>query len=81
MLCSECTQPIYELVEIDTLDSIEACVEISTRHSCLWPEICLRCRHEIARICRSRLGKECSGPKEHILLLFYFGICHGFMVQ
>jgi hypothetical protein len=75
------TQSVYESTETDTLDSSEACVEISTRHSWIWPEICLRCRHEIAGICRSRLGRERSGPEEHIWLLFYFGICHGFLVQ
>jgi hypothetical protein len=32
MICSECTQSVYESAEIDTLDSSEACVEISTRH-------------------------------------------------
>jgi hypothetical protein len=35
MICSECSQSVYESVEIDTLDSIEACVEIFTRHSWL----------------------------------------------
>jgi hypothetical protein len=73
MLCSECTQLVYELVETDTLDSSEACVEISTRHIWLWPEICLRCRHEIAGICRCRLGREHSGPEEHIWFLFTLG--------
>jgi hypothetical protein len=81
MPCSECTQQVYESAETDTLDSSEACVEISTRHSWLWPEICLRCRHEIAGICRCRLGRERSGSEEHIRLLFHFGICHGFLVQ
>jgi hypothetical protein len=47
----------------------------------LWPEICLRCRHEIAGIFRCRLGRERSGLEEHIRLLFYLGICHGFLVQ
>jgi hypothetical protein len=37
---------------------IEACVEISTRYSWLWPKICFQCRHEIARIFRCRLGRE-----------------------
>jgi hypothetical protein len=81
MLCSEFTQSVYESVETDTLDSSEACVEISTRHSWLWSEIFLRCRHEIVGICRCRLGRECSGPEEHIWLLFHFGISHGFLVQ
>jgi hypothetical protein len=80
MLCSECTQSIYESAEIDTLDSREACVEIFTRHNWLWPEVCLRCIHEIAGICRCKLGRECSGPEEHLRLLFYFGIFHGFLV-
>jgi hypothetical protein len=38
MLCSECTQSVYESTETDSLDSSGACVEISTRYS--W--ICLR---------------------------------------
>jgi hypothetical protein len=81
MLCSESTQSVYESVEIDTLDSSEACVEIFMRQCWLWPEICLRCRHEIARICRCKLRRERSGPEEHIWLLFYLGIYHGFLVQ
>jgi hypothetical protein len=64
-----------------TLDSIEACVEIFTRHNWSWTEICLRCRHEIARIYQCRLGRERSVSKEHLWLLFYFGICHGFLRQ
>jgi hypothetical protein len=28
-----------------------------------------------------QIGRERSGPEEHLRLLFYFGICHGFMVQ
>jgi hypothetical protein len=47
----------------------------------IWPEICLQCRHEFARICQFRLGREHSGPEEHIRLLFYLGVCHGFLVQ
>jgi hypothetical protein len=69
------------MTETDSLDSSEACIEISTRHSWIWPEICLQCRHEIAGICRCRLGRERSGPEEHIRLLFYLGVCHGFLVQ
>jgi hypothetical protein len=42
MLCSECTQSVYESTETDTLESSEACVEISMRHSWLWPELCFR---------------------------------------
>jgi hypothetical protein len=71
MLCSECTQSVYESVETDTLDSSEECVEIFTSHNWLWTEICLQCRHDIAGICRCRLGRERSGPEE----------CHGFLVQ
>jgi hypothetical protein len=81
MLCSECTQPVYELAETNTLDSGESCVEISTRHSWLWPEICLQCRHEIAGICQCRLGREHDRLKENIRLLFYFGVYHSFLVQ
>jgi hypothetical protein len=81
MLSSECTQSVYESVETDTLDSSEACVEIFMKHSWLWTEICLRCRDEIAGICRCRLSRERSGPEEHLRLLFYFGIFHGFLVQ
>jgi hypothetical protein len=73
MLCSECTQSVYESAEIDTLDSSEACVEISTRHSWLWLEICLRCRHEIAGICRCRLGRERSGRKSTSSCCFTLG--------
>jgi hypothetical protein len=79
MLCSECTQSVYESIEINSLDSSEACAEISMRHSWIWPDISLRCRHEIAGICRCRLGRECGGLEEHIRLLFYFGIWHGFL--
>jgi hypothetical protein len=61
MLCSECTQSVYESTETNTLDSNKACVDIFTRHSWLWTEICLLCRHEIARICRCRLGREWTG--------------------
>jgi hypothetical protein len=32
-------------------------------------------------ICRCRLGKERSGLKEHIWLLFYLRAFHGFLVQ
>jgi hypothetical protein len=93
MLCSEHTQSLYESDETDSLDNTEACVEISMRRSWIWSEICFRCRHEIAGICRCRLGRERSGSEEnrlsrehsgteeHLRLLFYFGICHGFMVQ
>jgi hypothetical protein len=81
MLCNECTQSVYESAETDSLDSSEACAEIPTRHSWIWPEICLCCRHEIVGICRCRLGRERSGLEEHIWLLFYFGIYHGFLVQ
>jgi hypothetical protein len=56
MLCSERTQEVYELAKTDTLDRSEACVEIFMRHNWLWPEICLRCKHDIARICQCRLG-------------------------
>jgi hypothetical protein len=28
-----------------------------------------------------QIGKEHSGLKEHIWLLFYLGVCHGFLVQ
>jgi hypothetical protein len=35
----------------------------------------------IAGIFRCRLARECSGLEEHIRLLFYFGIYHGFLVQ
>jgi hypothetical protein len=81
MLCSECAQSFYESVKTDTLDKSEACVEIFMRHGWLWTEICLWCRHEITGTCRCRLGREHSGPEEHLQLLFYFGICHGFLVQ
>jgi hypothetical protein len=60
-----------------SVDSNEACIEISRRHSWIWPEICLQCRHEFAGICRCRLARECSEPEEHIRLLFYLGVCHG----
>jgi hypothetical protein len=56
MLCNECIHSVYESVETDTLDRSEACVDISTRHGWLWPEICLWCRHYIAGICRCRLA-------------------------
>jgi hypothetical protein len=72
---------IHKLAETDSLGSSKTCIEISTRHSWIWPEICLQCRHEIAGICQCRLGREHSGPKEHIRLLFYIGVCHGFLVQ
>jgi hypothetical protein len=65
----------------DSLDSSETCIEIFTRHSWIWPEICLQCKHEIVGIGRCRLGKEHSGPEEHIRLLFYIGVFHGFLVQ
>jgi hypothetical protein len=81
MLCSECTKSIYESEKTNSLDSSEACVDIAMRHSWIWLEICLKCRHEIAGICQCRLGRECSGLEEHIQLLFYFGIYHGFLVQ
>jgi hypothetical protein len=72
---------VHESIETNSLDSSEACIEISTRHSWIWPEICLRCRHEIVGIRRCRLGRERSGLEEHIWLLFYLGVCHGFLVQ
>jgi hypothetical protein len=80
-ICSECTKSVHESVETDSLDNSEPCIEISTRHSWIWPEICLQCRHEIAWICRCRLGRERSVPEEHIQLLFYLRVCHGFLVQ
>jgi hypothetical protein len=81
MLCSECTESVHELAETDSLDRSKSCIKISMRHSWIWPEICLQCRHEITGICRCRLVKEHSGPKEHIQLFFYLGVCHGFLVQ
>jgi hypothetical protein len=68
-------------LETDSLDSSKACIEIYTRHSWIWPEICLQCELEFAGICRYRLSKEYSGPEEHIRLLFYLGVFHGFLVQ
>jgi hypothetical protein len=73
MLYNERTHSIYESSETYSLDSSEAFIEISTRHRWIWPNICLQCRHDIARICRCRLGRECSGPEEHIWFLFYLG--------
>jgi hypothetical protein len=81
MLCSECTKSVHESTETDSLDRNEACIEISTRHSWTWPEICLKCRHDLAGTCRCRLGRVCSGREEHTRLLFYLGVCHGFLVQ
>ena len=63
-----------------TLDSSKTCIEILTRHSWLWPKICLQCRLEPARICRCRMGRERSGQKKHIWLLLHFRVCHGFLV-
>jgi hypothetical protein len=80
MLCSECNKSVHDLSETDTLDSIETCVEISTRQNWLWIEIFLRCRHEISWIF-CRLGREHSGMEEHIQLLFHFRIYHGFLVE
>jgi hypothetical protein len=51
------------------------------RHSWIWPEIYPQCRHELAGTCRCRLSRERSGLEEHIWLLFYLGVCHGFLVQ
>jgi hypothetical protein len=48
------------------------------RHNWIWPEICLQCRLEFAEIFQCRLGRERSGPEEHIRLLFYLGVYHGF---
>jgi hypothetical protein len=56
-------------------------IEISPRNSWIWLEICLQCRHEIAGLCQCRLGRERSGPEEHIWLLFNIGVCHGFLVE
>jgi hypothetical protein len=40
-ICYALSHSVYELAETYTLDSSETCVEISTRHIWLWPEICL----------------------------------------
>jgi hypothetical protein len=71
---------IHKLAETNSLDRNETCIEIYTSHSGIWLEICLQCRHEIVGICRCRLGREHSGPEENIQLLFYIGVCHGFLV-
>jgi hypothetical protein len=56
MLCSERTQSIYGVAETNSLDSNEACIEISTRHSWIWLEICLWCRHVFARDMSMQIG-------------------------
>jgi hypothetical protein len=45
----------------------ETCIEISTRHSWIWPEICLQCRLEFAGICR--LGKEAQWTRRAYLVV------------
>jgi hypothetical protein len=40
-----------------------------------------KCGLEFAGICRYRLGREYSGLEENIRLLFFLGVCHGFLVQ
>ena len=79
MLCSECTQLVYESAETDSLDSNKACIEISTRHNWIWPKTCLQCRLEFVGICR--MDRKYIGLEEHVRLLFYLGVCHGFLVQ
>jgi hypothetical protein len=36
----------------------QTCIEIYTRHSWIWPEICLQCGLEFAGICRYRLAES-----------------------
>ena len=50
------------------------------RRGWIWPEICLQCRLEFAEICQCRLGRERGGLEEHIRLLFYLEVYHGFLV-
>ena len=45
----------------------------------VWPEICLQCRLEFAGICI--MDRKYSGSEEHIQLLFYCEVFHGFLVQ
>jgi hypothetical protein len=68
-----CLSQAHESTETDSLDNNKTCIEIPTKHSWIWPEICLQCRLELAGICRCRLGREYSGPEEHIGCCFTLG--------
>jgi hypothetical protein len=51
------------------------------RHSRIWPEICLQSKLEFAGYVDSRLSRKYSEPEEHIRLMFYHEVFHGFLMQ
>jgi hypothetical protein len=44
------------------------------RNIWIWPEICLQCRHEFARICRCRLGREQWTKRAYPVVVLPWGL-------